>query len=153
MGRRGKPAVPGRDVNPFGGAASAAPVERQPCRVTNDIGLVEEVLEVACSDFKVACSDFSYVLVGMAEQVYRKVDRERIEPVPVDIEHAVHQLLSAKWLTVGGCHYYRCGRFDGPASSVLVPKTTRDTLRRWGAVASNGLADYRRENEQPRSVA
>ncbi|WP_037347683.1 hypothetical protein [Amycolatopsis sp. MJM2582] len=93
----------------------------------NDMTLIEKVLQVA--------ENTGYVLVGPSERVYHLVARKTIEAAPRPEEEAVHQLLTAKWLTKGGVHVYTHHGFEGPGNSVLVPKTTKVKARQWRSLA------------------
>jgi hypothetical protein len=92
-------------------------------RVVNDMDLVEKVLAVAESD--------GYVLVGVAEKVYRESAGKNITPAPSYEANMVHQLLDTKWLTKGGSHTYHCGGHEGPGNAVLVPRATKQKARLW----------------------
>ncbi len=92
----------------------------------NDMNLIEKVLQVA--------ENTGYVLVGPAERVYHQVAPKVIESAPRYEAEAVHQLLSAKWLTKGGTHIYTCHGYEGPGNSVLVPKATKAKARKWRAL-------------------
>jgi SLOG family YspA-like protein len=103
------------------------PLAIQPARtVTNDMDLMESVLGKAIQT--------GYRLVGAQERVYRCTGREgEIEPVPRHEEDAVHQLITQKYLEIGGTHVCTWRQYEGPARSVLVPKRTRQLAARWGA--------------------
>ena len=89
--------------------------------------LIEDVLRMA--------SHSGFVLVSIREDVYRRTTGDEVEKVPANVDHAVHQLIEAKWLEVGGTHQVRYDRYQGPARSVLVPRKSRQTAYRWSALA------------------
>jgi hypothetical protein len=95
--------------------------------VTNDMDLVERVLGVAVAE--------GYVLVGVAEKVFRLGANQEITPAPGYEADVVHQLLDSKWLTKGGNHSYICGGYTGPGNSVLVPRATKQKVRLWRNLA------------------
>lgn len=97
-------------------------------RQVNDMELVEEVLREA--------SSVGFVLVGIREDVYRRVTDDVVEKVTSDVDAVVHQLIEAKWLQIGGTHYVRYDRYQGPARSVLVPRKTRQTAYRWRSLVN-----------------
>ncbi|WP_106185610.1 hypothetical protein [Umezawaea tangerina] len=103
-----------------------APAGR-PRPVTNDMATVMTVLGRAQEEF-------GYVLAGPSRQVFRRRDRESMRPIPQWEAGAVHQLIEAGQLTVGGTHFLRCGAVRGHANSMLVPRATRDQLARWRAL-------------------
>jgi len=93
---------------------------------TNDIGLIREIIRLAVAP--------GYMLIGPAERVFTlQPDRSptTVTPVPTYEADAVAQLLDAGHLTTGGAHTVHYGDQTGPASSVLVPKATRDMVARW----------------------
>ena len=49
---------------------------------------------------------------------------------------AVHQLIDARWLEIGGTHHVRYGRYQGPARSVLVPRRSKQAAYRWEALTN-----------------
>ncbi|NKQ53319.1 hypothetical protein HFP15_10540 [Amycolatopsis sp. K13G38] len=104
-------------------------------RITNDMSLVEKVLEVAELE--------GYVLVGVAEKVYRKESKNQITATTADEAHMVHQLLDTNWLTKGGVHTYQCGGREGPGNSVLVPRKSKEKARQWRALAPIAGKDAR----------
>jgi hypothetical protein len=93
----------------------------------NDMDLVEAVLAVAAST--------GYRLVGPGQKVYRcsETRKDGIEPVPSYEDVAVHQLIDARWLDVGGNHPCVYGRFEGYGQSILVPRRTKEAMARWRA--------------------
>lgn len=93
----------------------------------NDMDLVEAVLSVATS--------VGYRLIGAGEKVYRRSEtrKDGIEPVPAYEADAVHQLIDAKYLEIGGHHLCVYRQFEGYGRSVLVPKRTKHALSRWRA--------------------
>ncbi|OZM73571.1 hypothetical protein CFN78_08540 [Amycolatopsis antarctica] len=95
-------------------------------KTTNDMGLIEHVIGIASAS--------GYVLVGTGEKVFRKISNDQIEGTPAYEADAVHQLITRKWLKVGGTHVYRCGGREGPARSVLVPRSTKEKAHRWRAL-------------------
>lgn len=115
------------DVDLFGNEvptpAPTAP-DRPPI---NDMDLVEAVLAVANST--------GYRLVGAREKVYRcsEVHKGHIEPVPAYEDVAVHQLIDAKWLQVGGSHPCTYRQYEGYGRSVLVPRRSKEAMARWRA--------------------
>jgi hypothetical protein len=101
--------------------------EPPPPRVpTNDMGLIEKVLQIA--------ETTGYFLVGPSERVYHLIARGQIESAPGHEADAVHQLLDAKWLTKGGTHFYTCGGHSEPGNSVLVPRATKFKADKWRAL-------------------
>jgi hypothetical protein len=121
------------DTDLFGEPVERPVPERGPYYATNDIAVIEEVL-------RKAASDLGYVLIGVSEQVYRLVDSDRVERVPIDEEDVVHQLLSESLLSVGGRRTIDFGRFDCVANTVAVPLATRRMLSRWRALAPHGMS-------------
>lgn len=94
---------------------------------TNDMGLIEHVLHVSISQ--------GYVLVGPAEKVYLRGPEKTIESATPTYEaDAVHQLIKAGWLKVGGRHIFQFRDREGPGFSVLVPKGTRQKTAQWRAL-------------------
>jgi hypothetical protein len=95
---------------------------------TNDIELIADVIRAAI--------DPGYVLIGPARRVFRRVDGThkgaRVDTVPTYEQDAVHQSLDAGHLTVGGTHIVTYGGRQGPANSVLVRKSSRAMVTRWG---------------------
>lgn len=103
------------------------PAQAKRARSTNDMRAVQAVLARACS----GCG---YALAGVAERVCRIVDPDRlvIERVPDDEALVVEQLIRGRWLTVGGQHRYTWrNRREGTGRSVLVPRSTQNTMQRW----------------------
>lgn len=92
----------------------------------NDIELIRRVLRTASTE--------QFLLVGTHERVFRRTTDDYVEPASRAEDKAVHQLIDAKWLHVGGHHTVRYDRYIGSARSVLVPRTTRATAARWGAL-------------------
>ena len=78
---------------------------------------------------------FLYRLVGPREKVYRcsEVHKGHIEPVPAYEDVAVHQLIDAKWLHVGGNHPCKYHGREGYGRSILVPRRTKEAMARWRA--------------------
>ncbi len=93
----------------------------------NDMRVVHEVLRAA--------SSAGFVLVGRGERVHRRTTGSEVEQVSAVWDRAVHQLIAARWLEIGGTHQVRYGRYQGPARSVLVPKKTRNATHRWTALS------------------
>jgi hypothetical protein len=115
------------DTDLFGNPVSA-PTDTRPDRPpVNDMAMVETVLRTAIQD--------GYALIGRRERVWLAHSnghgRLDIEPVTDEINTTVHQLIDAKWLTVGGFHQYYRGARLGPGRSVLVPRDTRQRVARW----------------------
>lgn len=92
----------------------------------NDMELIEQVLREASSS--------GFVLIGIREDVYKRTTGDVVEKVPPDVDYAVHQLIEAKWLDVGGTHQVRYERYTGSARSVLVPRKSRQAAYRWSAL-------------------
>ncbi len=95
----------------------------------NDIELVADVIRAA--------STRGYVLIGPSQQVFAWVDEKKkgglVERVPTYEQDAVHQLLSSRHLKIGGTHIVRYRDREGPANSVLVPRSSRAMVTRWAA--------------------
>lgn len=94
----------------------------------NDLDLVASVIATAL--------DPGYVLIGPGEKPYRR-DPARpglVDPIPSYERDMIAQLLDTAHLTIGGTHHVQCGRRDGPARSVLVPKHARAMVERWAAL-------------------
>ncbi len=113
----------------FGGQ-QPIPTPRQPRKaraVTNDMDLIESVIRLA--------REPGYVLVGASERVYRRQvgGGDEVERVPGYEADAVHQLLTHKWLTTGGGHQVRYGRYESRATSVLVTRATARRAARWAS--------------------
>ena len=109
---------------PASGKAGAA--------ATNDPELIADVVRIA--------TDPGYVVIGPAERVFRRVDGTTqkggpVEPVPAYEQDVVRQLLSTGQLKTGGPHTVRYSGKEGTATSVLVPRTTRDMVTRWSNLA------------------
>ena len=99
---------------------------------TNDPELIADVVRIA--------TEPGYVVIGAAERVFRRVDGTKtkggpVEPVPAYEQDVVRQLLSTGQLRTGGTHTVRYGGREGSASSVLVPRGTRDMVTRWSNLA------------------
>jgi hypothetical protein len=97
--------------------------------VTNDLTLIREIIRFAVAP--------GFVLVGPAQRVLTyQPDRGRgfVAAVPKYEADAVAQLLDAGHLKVGGTHTVHYGDHTGPATSVLVPKATRDMVARWDSL-------------------
>jgi hypothetical protein len=94
----------------------------------NDVELVADVIRAAATR--------GYVLIGPAQQVFAWVDEKkkygRVERVPRYEQDAVHQLLTSRHLRIGGTHLVSYGGREGPANSVLVPRSSRAMVTRWG---------------------
>ncbi|MGO1057047.1 hypothetical protein [Crossiella sp. CA198] len=110
-----------------------APAQTRPGRpVLNDMDAVTAVLERASSDRR-------YLLVGLAERVYRladPTDKERVQPVTHWEADTVHQLLKSRHLTIGGGrHEVVSGAMRTTATAVLVPRATRNQLIHWKTLA------------------
>lgn len=113
----------------FGNPVAPLAPRKEPRQVTNDMELIEHVLRQATSP--------DFVLVGEFRQdVYVRTTGDEVERVAEHVDAAVHQLIEARWLEVGGTHQVRYGRYTGPARSVLVPRKSRDALRRWAALVT-----------------
>lgn len=110
----------------------------KPRRPVNDMDLIERVLRMASED--------GFVLVGVREDVYQKLTRDRIERVSWDVDATVHQLIDGKWLETGGMKIYRYDRYTGPGRSVLVPKRTRQTAARWRSLSRPRSWDRKAED-------
>lgn len=117
----GTPIDPPRAVKP----AKSRPV-------TNDMDLIERVLQVARTD--------GYALVGVRERIYRVTGKDRhgvleITGIPEVDANAVHQLIESKNLAVGGQHCYRHrNRRESTGRAVLVPRATQAAAARWEAL-------------------
>ncbi|MGW1682864.1 hypothetical protein [Saccharopolyspora sp. NPDC002376] len=112
----------------FGNPIEPLKPRENPRPPINDMDLIEEVLRKATTQ--------GFVLVGqLREDVYVRTTGDEVEKVSVDLDAAVHQLIDARWLDVGGNHQVRYGRYTGPARSVLVPKRTRQASSRWAALS------------------
>ncbi|MGH3611252.1 MAG: hypothetical protein ACRDRK_01235 [Pseudonocardia sp.] len=112
----------------FGDPAPAPAAAPTPAPGINDLDLVASVVATAL--------DPGYVLIGPADKPHRR-DPARpgeVEPVPTYERDMISQLLDTRHLTTGGTHPVRCGRRDGPARSVLVPRATRAMVARWAAL-------------------
>jgi hypothetical protein len=96
---------------------------------TNDVELIADVIRAA--------TDPGYVLIGPAQRVFRRIDGThkgaRVETVPTYEQDAVHQCMDAGHLTVGGTHIVSYGDHQGPASSLLVRKSSRAMVNRWSS--------------------
>lgn len=97
-------------------------------RRTNDVDLIASVIGAAV--------DPGYVLIGRSDKPYGRdpATPGRVEPVPGYERDVVAQLLDSGHLTIGGTRHVTCGRRDGPARSVLVPRATRAMAQRWSAL-------------------
>ena len=93
---------------------------------TNDMDFIQQVLRTAITE--------QFLLVGPNELVFRRTTADYVERVSRAEDRAVHQLIDATWLHVGGHHTVRYDRYTGPARSVLVPRKTRAAASRWGAL-------------------
>lgn len=111
----------------FGNPVAPLKPREAPRSKVNDMELIEHVLQEA--------SLAGYVLIGIREDVYRRTVGDEVEKVPEAVDFAVHQLIDAKWLEVGGAHQVRYDRYTGPARSVLVPRTSRQKAARWRSLA------------------
>lgn len=110
----------------FGNPVASLPRPSTADLPINDVELIRRVLRRAMTE--------QFVLVGTHERVFRRTTGEYVEPASRAEDTAVHQLIEAKWLQVGGHHTVRYDRYVGSARSVLVPRTTRATAARWGAL-------------------
>ncbi|TDC93630.1 hypothetical protein E1161_09310 [Saccharopolyspora aridisoli] len=90
--------------------------------------LIEKVLRSA--------SRIGFVLVGIREDVYKRLSNDEVEKVPDHVDVAVHQLIEARWLEIGSTHHVRYGRYQGSARSVLVPRRSKQASYRWEALAN-----------------
>ncbi len=111
------------------------PVAPLPAKVkagppVNDMALIQSVLRTAIR--------IGFVVVGSGERVFHRMSGDVVERTSGDTERAVHQLIVARWLTVGGTHMVRYDRYQGPAKSVLVPRSSRDALLHWSALRPLG---------------
>ena len=115
------------DVDLFGNLVPAPQPSAADRPPINDMDLVETVLAAAVAP--------GYRLVGAREKVYRcsETRKDAIEPVPSYEDTAVHQLIDARWLEVGGNHRCCYRQFEGHGRSVLVPRRTKEAMARWRA--------------------
>ncbi len=112
----------------FGNPVAPLPKREEPRPPINDMDLIEKVLRSA--------SRIGFVLVGIREEVYKRLSNDEVEKVPEHIDVAVHQLIEARWLEIGGTHHVRYGRYQGSARSVLVPRRSKQAAYRWEALAN-----------------
>lgn len=118
----------GGETDLFGNPVEPLPARSSARPPVNDMEVIERVLREASQD--------GFVLIGVhREQVHRRTTGDDVEPVSAELDAAVHQLIDAKWLEVGGTHQVRYGRLTGPGRSVLVPKKSRQKSTRWDALA------------------
>lgn len=108
-------------------------------RVTNDLDLVRDVLRLACTP--------GYVLLGPAERVHRCQPTSSdgraarlvvVVAVPGYEADAVGQLLDTGHLRRGGRHTVHHADQAGPATGVLVPRSSRAMLARWDSLVPPG---------------
>jgi hypothetical protein len=111
----------------FGGAVDDKPVTTKPAKVVNNMETVKTVIERACSERP-------YMLVGPTGQPHRLADDGLVKPCIFWEAEAIHQLVRQKLITVGGYHTYQTRYGSKSGQSLLVPKSTRDMLRRWQAL-------------------
>ncbi|SDY71944.1 hypothetical protein SAMN05216215_103365 [Saccharopolyspora shandongensis] len=111
----------------FGNPIAPLKPREAPRPPVNDMELVERILREA--------SSVGFVVVGVREDVYRRVTDDLVEKASSDVDAAVHQLIDAKWLEVGGTHTVRYDRYSGPARSVLVPRKSKQTAYRWQSLS------------------
>ena len=112
----------------FGNPVAPLPKREEPRPPINDLDLIETVLRTA--------SQIGFVLVGVREDVYKRLSSDEVEKVPGHIDAAVHQLIEARWLEIGGTHHVRYGRYQSAARSVLVPRRSKQAAYRWEALAN-----------------
>ena len=110
----------------FGNPVAPLAPRKEPRPETNDMDLVERVLREA--------SQVGFVVIGIREDIYRRVVDDQVERVSEPVDAAVHQLIDARWLEIGGTHHVRYDRYQGPARSVLVPTRSRRKAYRWAAL-------------------
>jgi len=129
------------DVDLFGNTVTATPAPaeklRRP-RITNDTDLVITIVERAMSSL-------GYVLIGPTGQVHRKHGPHQAKKCIWWEADAVHQLLTRKWLTVGGYHLYQVGATRKAGQSVLVPKHIRLKVQRWKFLVRPSMWDMTTE--------
>jgi hypothetical protein len=120
------------DVDLFGNPVPPPPPPTKPSPATNDMDLIERVLQVACQD--------GYALVGSGERVYRVGSSDRTGTTEItaatrEEADAVHQLIDNKDLVAGGQHRYRFRNHrESDGRAVLVPRATRAKASRWAAL-------------------
>ncbi|MCI2416308.1 hypothetical protein MOQ72_02640 [Saccharopolyspora sp. K220] len=107
----------------FGNPVAPLQPHKEPRPPVNDMEFVERVLSEATAA--------GFVLIGIREDVYRRVTGDVVEKVSVDVDACVHQLIETKWFEIGGSHQVRYDRYTGPARSVLVPRKTKQALYHW----------------------
>lgn len=110
----------------FGNPVAPLPRTSKDDPPTNDMDFIQQVLRTATTE--------QFLLVGPNELVFRRTTGEYVERVSRAEDRAVHQLIDARWLQVGGNHTVRYDRYTGPARSVLVPRKTRAAASRWAAL-------------------
>ncbi len=110
-------------VDLFGAEVDVGESRRESPPPVNNMDLVTSVLTTAARS--------GFVLTGTQQGVRRWHNEDEARTVSAEVEAAVHQLLAAGWLTVGGRHEARLGAHRRQVRSVLVPKKTRQTLQRW----------------------
>jgi hypothetical protein len=133
------PADPGQ-LDLFGPPPDTVPTPRSPTdqkatpgRVeSNDLDLIRHVTGNAARGL--------YLLVGTADRVYARSDDATTTDAAVRVpgyeEAAVHQLIDRGWLTTGnGQHRVTCGAAHLTGTAVLAPRSTRNRITRWEALA------------------
>jgi hypothetical protein len=118
----------GSETDLFGNPVEPLAPRSTPRPKVNDMELIERVLREA--------TDPGFMVVGIREDVYRRITDDVVEKVSSDVDFAVHQLIEAKWPEIGGTHHVRYDRYTGPARSVLVPRKAKQASYRWGSVAN-----------------
>ncbi|GHH59796.1 hypothetical protein [Lentzea cavernae] len=114
------------DLFGFENEPVAAPVPPS-SPVTNDMRVIMDVLNRAVMET-------GYVLAGASRRVYRRIGKDGMKRVPQWELDAVLQCIDSGQLTVGGTHLLRCGAVRQSASSVTVPKATRQKVMRWNSL-------------------
>lgn len=133
------PSDPGQ-LNLFGPPPGSVPPPRSPTGQeatagrgeSNDLDLIRHVASNAARGL--------YLLVGTADRVYARSDAgttiDAAVRVPGYEEAAVHQLIARGWLTTGnGQHRVTCGAAQLTGTAVLAPRSTRNRIARWEALA------------------
>jgi hypothetical protein len=116
------------DSDLFGAPVDTGTIEAGKLRsLTNDMDAVITVLTRASGENK-------YLISQRGVRLFRRVDRERMRPVPRWEADLVTQLIDSGHLRLGGSHVLRCGAVRSPVASVLASKATRDQLARWRAM-------------------
>jgi hypothetical protein len=112
--------------------------------VTQDMDLVISVIKAA--------KDPGYVVIGVAQRVYRRTDDGpyEIDRVPQYEHDAVHQLIDTGLLKVGGGYTVNYHGREGRGNSILVPKTTVAKMRRWESYVRPECYGEKRYAHSPR---